>query len=211
MTNTEISKNNPDKELIEDKSISDDKNKQINKKSSTQNKKIPQKKDTSNKSFDEISNEIFSDLATKKDSLVKEIKELETKKNELEKDIESNFTGQSDNIAKRVKGFQEYLTGALQNLSQNVEKLELVSQPIIVKPSPLDEKKQNNSTNNVVNVPALSETFKPDEEIIKSCFSSFTEQPDFYAEPWKLRRSLDSSDIEIMDDWFFNMGGRGSP
>ena len=39
---------------------------------------------------------------------------------------------------------------------------------------------------------------------------SFTEQPDFYAEPWKLRRSLDSSDIEIMDDWFFNMGGRGS-
>ena len=141
---------------------------------------------------------------------VKEIKELETKKEELEKDIDLNFKGQSDNIAKRVKGFQEYLTGALQNLSQNVEKLELVSQPIIVKPSPLDEKKQNNSTNNVVKVPALSETFKPDEEIIKSCFSSFTEQPDFYAEPWKLRRSLDSSDIEIMDDWFFNMGGRGS-
>jgi len=62
----------------------------------------------------------------------------------------------------------------------------------------------------VVNVPALSETFKPDEKIIKGCFSSFTEQPDFYAEPWKLRRSLNSSDIEIMDDWFFNMGGRGS-
>ena len=62
----------------------------------------------------------------------------------------------------------------------------------------------------MVNIPALSETFKPDEEIIKSCFSSFKEQPDFYAEPWKLRRSLDSSDIEIMDDWFFNMGGRGS-
>ena len=32
----------------------------------------------------------------------------------------------------------------------------------------------------------------------------------FYSEPWKLRRSLDSSDIEVMDDWFFNMGGRGS-
>jgi len=210
MTNTEISDNNPEKELKIDKSISDDKTKQISKKNTTQNKKITLKKDKSTKSFDEISNEIFRDLFSKKDSLVKEIKELETKKNEIEKDIESNFKGQSDNIAKRVKGFQEYLTGALQNLSQNVEKLELVSQPIIVKPSPLDEKKQDNSTNNVVNVPALSETFKPDEEIIKSCFKSFTEQPDFYAEPWKLRRSLDSSDIEIMDDWFFNMGGRGS-
>ncbi len=210
MTNTEISNNNPEKELKINNSISDDKTKQISKKNTTQNKKITPKNDKSTKSFDEISYEIFRDLFSKKDSLVKEIKELETKKNEIEKDIESNFKGQSDNIAKRVKGFQEYLTGALQNLSQNVEKLELVSQPIIVKPSPLDEKKQDNSKNNVVNVPALSETFKPDEEIIKSCFSSFREQPDFYAEPWKLRRSLDSSDLEIMDDWFFNMGGRGS-
>ena len=210
MTNTELSDNNPEKELIIEKSISDDKTKQISKKNTTQNKKITPKNDKSTKSFDEISNEIFRDLVSKKDSLVKEIKELETKKDDLEKDIDSNFKGQSDNIAKRVKGFQEYLTGALQNLSQNVEKLELVSQPIIVKPSPLDEKKQDNSTNNVVNVPALCETFKPDEEIIKSCFSNFTEQPDFYADPWKLRRSLDSSDIEIMDDWFFNMGGRGS-
>jgi len=210
MTNTKISDNNPEKELIVDNSISDDKTKQNSKKNTTQNKKIAPKKNTSTKSFDEISNEIFRDLFSKKDSLIKEIKELETKKEELEKDIDLNFKGQSDNIAKRVKGFQEYLTGALQNLSQNVEKLELVSQPIIVKPSPLDEKKQNDSTNNVVNVPALSETFKPDQEIIKSLFSSFTEQPDFYAEPWKLRRSLDSSDIEIMDEWFFNMGGRGS-
>jgi len=210
MTNKEISDNNPENELIINKSISDDKTQQINKKDTTQNKKITPKNVKSTKSFDEISNEIFRDLVIKKDSLIKEIKELETKKDELEKDIDSNFKGQSDNIAKRVKGFQEYLTGSLQNLSQNVERLELVSQPIIVKPSPLDEKKQDHSTNNVVNVPALSETFKPDEGIIKSCFSSFTEQPDFYAEPWKLRRSLDSSDIEIMDDWFFNMGGRGS-
>jgi len=210
MNNTEISNNNPEKELILDKSISDDKTKPISKKNTTQNKKIASKNEKSNKPFDEISNEIFSDLLSKKDSLVKEIKVLETKKNELEKDIEANFKGHSDNIAKRVRGFQEYLTGALQNLSQNVEKLELVSQPIIVKPSPLDEKKKDSSTNNVVNVPALSETFKPDEQIIKNCFSTFTEQPDFYAEPWKLRRSLDSSDIEIMDDWFFNMGGRGS-
>ena len=210
MTNTKISDNNPEKELITNKSISDDKTKQISKKNSTQNKKISSKNNKLTKSFDEISNEIFRELIIKKGSLDKEIKDLETKKNELEKDIETNFKGQSDNIAKRVKGFQEYLTGALQNLSQNVEKLELVSQPIIVKPSPLDEIKKDDIRNNVVNVPAISEIFKPDEKIIKNCFSTFTEQPDFYAEPWKLRRSLDSSDIEIMDDWFFNMGGRGS-
>jgi hypothetical protein len=80
MTNTEISNNNPEKELIIDKSISDDKTKQISKKNTTQNKKTIPKNDKSTKSFDEISNEIFRNLVTKKDSLAKEIKELETKK-----------------------------------------------------------------------------------------------------------------------------------
>ena len=80
MTNKEISDNNPDKELIIDKSSSNDKTKQITKKNTTQNKKISPKNDKSNKSFDEISNEIFRDLVSKKDFLVKEIKELETKK-----------------------------------------------------------------------------------------------------------------------------------
>ena len=80
MTNTEISDNNPEKELIIDKSISDDKTKQITKKNTTQNKKIASNKDKSTKPFDEISNEIFRSLISKKDYLVKEIKELETKK-----------------------------------------------------------------------------------------------------------------------------------
>ena len=210
MTNTKVSNNNPEKEPIIKRSIIQEKNKEIGKNKSKENKNIPLSSNKNNKSRDDISKEIFSELISKKVSLVEEIKNLEIKKNELNNDIESNFRGQSDTIAKRVKGFQEYLTGSLQNLAQNVEKLELVSQPIIVKPSPLDEKKEESKKTELVNVPALSETFKPDEEIIRSCLSTFTEQPDFYAEPWKLRRSLDLSDIEIMDDWFFNMGGRGS-
>ncbi len=81
MNNKEISNNNPEKESIPDKSVSDNKAKQINKKNTTQNKKIPSKIDKSHKSFDEISKEIFSDLFEKKDSLVKEIKELKVFKN----------------------------------------------------------------------------------------------------------------------------------
>ena len=210
MTNTKISNNNPDKEPIINKSITQTKDNKNIKNKTAQNNKVTSVSEKPNKSINDISNQIFSELISKKISLVKEIKDLETKKIELNKDIESNFKGQSDNIAKRVKGFQEYLTGSLQNLSQNVEKLELVSQPIVVKPSPLDEKKEDLNKKELVTVPALSETFKPDEKLIRSCFSMFQEQPDFYAEPWKLRRSLDLSDIEVMNDWFFNMGGRGS-
>ena len=62
MTNTEISNINPDKESVQDKSISDDKTKQISKKNTTQNKKIAPKNNTSISSFDEIYNEIFKDL-----------------------------------------------------------------------------------------------------------------------------------------------------
>ena len=76
MTNTEIPNNNPEKELILDKSISDDKTKQIINKNTTQNKKISSKSNKSNKSFDEISNKIFGDLVSKKDYLFREIKEL---------------------------------------------------------------------------------------------------------------------------------------
>ena len=210
MSNSKVPNNNPDKESIINKSITKAKDNEIIKNKTIQNKKVSSVIKNPKKSVDDISDEIFSELISKKISLIKEIKNLETKKNELDKEIESSFKGQTDNIAKRVKGFQEYLTGSLQNLSQNIEKLELVSQPIVVKPSPLDEKKENLNKNELVTVPALSETFKPDEKIIRDCFSTFKEQPDFYSEPWKLRRSLDLSDIEVMDDWFFNMGGRGS-
>ena len=137
MSNTKVS-DIPNKEPIINKSTTKTKDNEIIKNKTTQNKKITSASKKPNKSIDDISNEIFSELISKRISLLKEIKDLETKKSELDKDIESNFKGQSDNIAKRLKGFQEYLTGSLQNLSQNVEKLELVSQPIVVKPSPLD-------------------------------------------------------------------------
>ena len=159
---------------------------------------------------EDIYEKIFNDLIEKKLLLNKEIKDLENKKILLIKDIESNFSGQSEHITNQVKGFQAYLTGALQNLSQSVEKLDLVPQPMIIKPSPLDKVDKSVKDNKEINIPALSDTFKPDEEIIRKCFSDFSNQPDFYAEPWKLRRSLEEVDIEMLEDWFFNMGGRGA-
>jgi len=170
-----------------------------------------QSKSKSEKSINEnIYEKIFNDLIEKKSLLNKEIKDLENKKILLKKDIESNFSGQSENIAKQVKGFQDYLTGAFQNLSQSVEKLDLVPQQMIIKPSPLDKVQNTVNDNKEINIPALADTFKPDEEIIRKCFSDFSNQPDFYAEPWKLRRSLEVIDIEMLEDWFFNMGGRGA-
>jgi len=181
-----------------------------NKNNITVNKNYQSKSKNEKSTKENIYEKIFNDLIEKKLLLSKEIQDLENKKISLMKDIESNFSGQSENIAKQVKGFQDYLTGALQNLSQSVEKLELVPQQMIIKPSPLDKVENNLKNDKDINIPALSDTFKPDEEIIRKCFSNFSNQPDFYAEPWKLRRSLEKIDIEMLEDWFFNMGGRGA-
>ena len=154
------------------------------------------------------------DLQSRRDGLQQEIDTLQQRKEQLEKDMAASFAGQSDAIARRVKGFQEYLGGALQGLAQSVETLELVAQPVVVKPSPLDaqaaEAAAEQAMANGGGAPALADTFRPDEELIRTNLRRFLEQPDFYAEPWKLRRSLDDSDIAVLEDWFFNQGGRGA-
>tara|TARA_Y100001968_G_scaffold333902_1_gene400796 strand:+ start:2721 stop:3731 length:1011 start_codon:yes stop_codon:yes gene_type:complete len=153
-----------------------------------------------------------TELKVQRQKLIEEIEELSKRKSQIEDDIKSSFSGQSDSIARRVKGFQDYLIGALQTLAQSAEQMDLVVQPIVVKPSPLDEKtiikEVQNTEDKIVN--AIADTFKPDAVIIRDSLKQFIGQPDFYASPWKLRRSLDPEDLEILEDWFFNMGGRGA-
>ncbi len=152
----------------------------------------------------------LSELIQRRDELQQELQELDKRKSQFDEELKTSFTGQSDAIARRVKGFQDYLTGALQDLAQSAEQLELVVQPVMVKPSPLDEASKDQPLENTEQVPAVADTFKPDEALIRQCLEQFLGQPDFYAEPWKLRRSLDQKDLELLEDWFFGMGGRGA-
>ena len=156
----------------------------------------------------------LKDLQSRRDALEAEIRELANRKQQLESELKTSFAGQSDAIARRVKGFQEYLGGALQDLVQSVESLELVVQPMVVKPSPLDQQGAdgNTATNTEPAAPAaaVADTFKPDEQLIRDALERFLKQPDVYADPWTLRRSIDARDKTLLEDWFFNQGGRGA-
>jgi len=154
----------------------------------------------------------LKDLNKKRLDLEKEIKELEERKGKIEKEVSESFAGESDSIARRVKGFQDYLTGALQNLSHSVEQLDLIAQPVVVTPSPLDKNKSTEEKNEEKPEPvqAIADTFKPDRELILQLLRQYSEGADYYADPWKFRRSLASHDAETLEDWFFNMGGRGA-
>ena len=157
----------------------------------------------------------LKDLQEKRCRLEQEIETLEKRKQTIEKEVSTTFSGQSDSIARRVKGFQEYLAGALQDLSNSVEQLDLIAKPVIVTPSPLDQTKAKESEEEkkeevIVASSAIADTFKPDKELILQLLGQYLQGPDYYADPWKFRRSLEPQDAEILEDWFFNMGGRGA-
>ena len=156
----------------------------------------------------------LKDLQQRRDVLEAEISELSKRKQQLESELTTSFAGQSDAIARRVKGFQEYLGGALQDLVQSVESLDLVVQPLVVQPSPLDQQASNAAapagSDESTPPAAVADTFRPDEELIRSSLQRFLQQPDVYADPWNLRRSVDAKDIALLEDWFFNQGGRGA-
>ena len=145
------------------------------------------------------------ELQQQRQALEAEIGELSQRRDQLQQEIQSSFAGPSDAIARRVKGFQDYLVGALQELAVSAEQMELVVQPLVVQPSPLDQAAAEQAP-----PPAAAGLFSADEALIRQRLQEFQGQPDFHADPWKLRRSLEASAAALLDDWFLNQGGRGA-
>ena len=153
------------------------------------------------------------ELQQQRDALEAEISTLSARRDQLQQDINSSFAGQSDSIARRVKGFQDYLVGALQELAVAAEQMELVVQPLVVQPSPLDQAAAQAASSTdapPAAAPAAAGLFSADEPLIRERLQGFQGQPDFYADPWKLRRSLEASGASLLEDWFLNQGGRGA-
>jgi hypothetical protein len=57
---------------------------------------------------------------------------------------------------------------------------------------------------------AAAGLFSQDAALIRQRLEGFGGQPDFYADPWQLRRTLDPSGAALLDDWFLGQGGRGA-
>ena len=151
----------------------------------------------------------LQELQARRSALEGEIQELESRRDQLQQELSSSFAGQSDAIARRLKGFQDYLVGALQELAISAEQMELVAQPLVVQPSPLDQAAAA-SVAAPAAAPAAAGLFCGDATLIRDRLASFQGPPDFYADPWKLRRSLEPAGGALLDDWFLNQGGRGA-
>jgi hypothetical protein len=154
------------------------------------------------------------ELRQQRDGLSREIGELEARKQQIEREIASSFAGQADGVARRLKGFQEYLVGALQDLVVAADQVELVPQLLLVQPSPLDAAQAaaapGPETTATTQPVAAAGLFSNDAELIRNRLANFQGQPDFYADPWKLRRTLESGSATQLDSWFLEQGGRGA-
>lgn len=149
----------------------------------------------------------LNDLRGRRDALEQEISLLEQRRDQIAREISSSFSGQSDAVARHLKGFQEYLVGALQDLVVSAEQMELVVPPVLVQPSPLD---QPRTTTPEPPATTTGGPFAGDEDLIRERLERQQGQPDFYADPWILRRSLDAFGASRLLDWFLQQGGRGA-
>ena len=152
----------------------------------------------------------LTELQQQRSALLEEIRQLEARRGQIQKEIEASFAGQADGVARRLKGFQDYLVGALQDLAVAAEQVELVPQQVLVQPSPLDQISSTPVASQPQAAVAAAGLFGPDEVLIRERLAGFGGQPDFYADPWQLRRSLDASGAALLDDWFLGQGGRGA-
>ncbi|MBW4530545.1 MAG: DUF3086 domain-containing protein [Aphanothece saxicola GSE-SYN-MK-01-06B] len=155
----------------------------------------------------------LTELRQRRDELLGEIAQLEARREQINQEIAGSFAGQSDAIARRLKGFQEYLVGALQDLAAAAEQMELVVQPLVVQPSPLDQATSSleaGAAREPAVAPAAAGLFSDDADLIRERLEQFGGQPDFYADPWKLRRTLEASAATRLEDWFLSQGGRGA-
>lgn len=152
----------------------------------------------------------LTELQQQRTALLEEIRQLEARRGQIQKEIEASFAGQADGVARRLKGFQDYLVGALQDLAVAAEQVELVPQQVLVQPSPLDQISSTADASQPLAAVAAAGLFGPDEVLIRERLAGFGGQPDFYADPWQLRRTLDASGAALLDDWFLGQGGRGA-
>ena len=154
----------------------------------------------------------LQELRQQREALQEEIHQLEGRRGQIQKEIESSFAGQADAVARRLKGFQDYLVGALQDLAVAAEQVELVPQQVLVQPSPLDQASAAAAASSSEPPAAVAAAglFSQDAALIRHRLEGFGGQPDFYADPWQLRRTLDPSGAALLDDWFLGQGGRGA-
>ncbi|MBV6623499.1 MAG: DUF3086 domain-containing protein [Rivularia sp. (in: Bacteria)] len=173
------------------------------------------------KALSKMTQEALSELEQRKQTLLISIEQLERRQERIRNEMRTTFAGASQELAIRVQGFKDYLTGSLQDLAAAAEQLELVP------PTKLEPPKT--SVREVEPDDDFDDEFEDEDEYeerggsdfsrgqfqdttrkIRQLIDQYRTKPDYYGPPWQLRRTFEPVHAERVSNWFFKQGGRGA-
>ncbi len=159
---------------------------------------------------DQLVRQGLRDLESKRQDLLREIDQLERRKERLAVEMRTSFAGSSQEIAVRVQGFKDYLVGSLQDLVTAAEELNLAprAEPAAMPVAPVAP--VDIETAELSDVPFAAQRFAQQRDRIHSLLDQYRTRPDYYGPPWQLRRTFEPIHAERALNWFFTQGGRGS-
>ncbi|MEH2015052.1 DUF3086 domain-containing protein [Nostoc sp.] len=146
-------------------------------------------------------------LEQRKQALQISVEQLERRQERIRNEMRTTFAGASQDLAIRVQGFKDYLTGSLQDLAAAAEQLQLT--PSVVereKPSVKEVKPVEPQPG----IPQFAQQqFQDTTKQIRRLIDQYRNKPDYYGPAWQLRRTFEPIHAERVSNWFFTQGGRG--
>jgi len=156
----------------------------------------------------QIVQDSLSQLEQRKQALQISVEQLERRQERIRNEMRTTFAGTSQDIAIRVQGFKDYLTGSLQDLASAAEQMQLV-QPSREREKPAP--KEAKPVQEQLEMPQLGQQqFQDTTKKIRRLLDQYRNQPDYYGPPWQLRRTFEPIHAEKISNWLFTLGGRGA-
>jgi hypothetical protein len=153
--------------------------------------------------------ESLAQLEQRKQALQISVEQLERRQERIRNEMRTTFAGASQDLAIRVQGFKDYLTGSLQDLAMSAEQLELIPPVVVERAKPVVPEVKP-----PVEQPGTpqfaQQQFQETTSKIRRLIDQYRTKPDYYGPPWQLRRTFEPVHAERVADWFFNQGGRGA-
>ncbi|AUT03395.1 small-conductance mechanosensitive channel [Nostoc sp. CENA543] len=149
-------------------------------------------------------------LEQRKQTLQISIEQLERRQERIRNEMRTTFAGASQDLAIRVQGFKDYLTGSLQDLAAAAEQLQLVP-PVTEREKPAVVIKEVKQAEPQAGTPQFApQQFQDTTKQIRRLIDQYRNKPDYYGPAWQLRRTFEPVHAERVANWFFNQGGRGA-
>ncbi len=152
----------------------------------------------------------LTELEQRKHNLQISVEQLERRQERIRTEMRTTFAGVSQDLAIRVQGFKDYLSGSLQDLVNSVEQLELTPpEPEPAKMPPKAAAKGGDRTG--APTPTFAEQpFQDRAKQIRRLLDKYRTMPDYYGPPWQVRRTFEPVHAERLSNWFFTQGARGA-